>query len=147
WSGSQMRSTVLGSGSTPTSPAGNTLLAALPADLRAIMKPCTKYSDNTGGGADTASYVTATTEYLFLLSKFEYDGSAGGSNNSAEKTFQAQYPYYKAGNSHDKTDSSVNAWTRSVYLMETTNFVISVTGGFSYGSAYFSFALAPGFCA
>ena len=41
-----MRSKVLGSASSPTSPTANTLLAALPADLRAVMKSCTKYTDN-----------------------------------------------------------------------------------------------------
>lgn len=56
WNNSHMRKPVLGSNSTSaTSPTANTLLAALPADLRAVMKPATKYSDNTGGGHDTAS--------------------------------------------------------------------------------------------
>ena len=71
-----MRKTVLGSNSaSATSPTANTLLAALPADLRAVMKPATKYSDNTGGGSDTASYVTSTTDLLPLLSEFEYHGA------------------------------------------------------------------------
>ena len=72
WANSHMRKTVLGSDASPTSPRANTLLAALPADLRAVMKPITKYSDNTGGGNNTASYVTSTTDYLFELAEFEY---------------------------------------------------------------------------
>ena len=37
WAKTQMRSTVLGAASDPTNPTANTLLAALPADLRAVM--------------------------------------------------------------------------------------------------------------
>ena len=70
WSSSHMRKTVLGSDSSPTSPTANPLLAWRPSDLRAVMKSVTKYSDNTGGGSNTASYVTATTDYLWLLSEF-----------------------------------------------------------------------------
>lgn len=75
WNGSSMRKTLLGNSGTPTSPPSGSLLAALPPDLRAVMKAVTKYSDNTGGGSDTASYVTSTTDYLFLLSEFEYHGA------------------------------------------------------------------------
>lgn len=65
WSNSYMRKTLLGNSGTPSSPPANSLLATLPSDLRAVMKPVTKYSDNTGGGSDNASYVTSTTDYLF----------------------------------------------------------------------------------
>lgn len=70
WAGSRMRKNVLGSDRSPTSPLSGTLLAALPSDLRSNMKTVTKYTDNTGGGSNTASYVTSTTEALFLLSEF-----------------------------------------------------------------------------
>ena len=98
WANSHMRKTVLGSDATPTSPRANTLLAALPSDLRAVMKPITKYSDNTGGGNNTASYVTSTTDYLPLLSEFEIQGTRSYAN-SAEQNYQQQYAYYQAGNS------------------------------------------------
>ena len=39
---------------------------ALPSDLRAVMKSCTKYTDNKGGG-NTASNVSSTTDYLCLI--------------------------------------------------------------------------------
>lgn len=82
------------------------------------MKPATKYSDNTGGGSDTASYVTSTTDLLPLLSEFEYHGARTYAN-SAEKNYQAQYDYYKAGNSrvhyrHNATGTAALAWCRSV---------------------------------
>ena len=152
WNGSYMRKTVLGNSGTPSSPPANSLLAALPADLRAVMKPITKYSDNTGGGNNTASYVTATTDYLTLLAEFEYHGSRSYAN-SAEQNYQKQYDYYKAGNSkvhyrHDNTGSAVHAWTRSAYAGNSTAFCLVITDGTPIGDgADYSWALAPGFAA
>mgnify|MGYP002615697646 CR=1 FL=1 len=152
WAGSHMRTTVLGSDTTPTSPRANTLLAALPADLRAVMKPITKYSDNTGGGSNTASYVTSTTDYLPLLSEFEVQGARSYAN-SAEQNYQQQYAYYQAGNSkvhykHDATGTAADAWCRSVRATNTNIFCRVNTGG-SAGTDYAddSWAVAPGFAA
>lgn len=151
WNNSHMRKTVLGSNSTSaTSPAANTLLAALPADLRAVMKPATKYSDNTGGGSDTASYVTSTTDLLPLLSEFEYHGARTYAN-SAEKNYQAQYDYYKAGNSkvhykHNATGTAAYAWCRSVGSGNDYYFCrVYSDGGARTSSAGGSWALAPCF--
>ena len=151
WNNSHMRKTVLGSNSaSATSPAANTLLAALPADLRAVMKPATKYSDNTGGGSDTASYVTSTTDLLPLLSEFEYHGARSYANR-AEKNYQAQYDYYKAGNSkvhykHNATGTAAYAWCRSVYSGNGNRFCLVYSDGSAYGgSADASWALAPCF--
>ena len=152
WNGSYMRKTVLGNSGTPSSPPANSLLAALPADLRAVMKPITKYSDNTGGGNNTASYVTATTDYLTLLAEFEYHGSRSYAN-SAEQNYQKQYDYYKAGNSkvhyrHDNTGSAVYAWTRSANAGTSDNFCLVNTDGTpTHGNADRSWALATGFAA
>ena len=120
WNGSYMRKTLLGNSGTPSSPPANSMLAALPSDLRAVMKSVTKYSDNTGGSPDNASYVTSTTDYLFLLAEFEYHGARSYAN-SAEKNFQLQYSYYKAGNSkvkykHGETGTAAYHWCRSVYV-------------------------------
>ena len=150
WSNSHMRKTVLGNSGAPSSPPANSLLAALPADLRAVMKSVSKYSDNNGGGYDTASYVTATTDWLFLLAEFEYHGKRSYAN-SAEQNYQKQYDYYKAGNSkvhyrHDSTGSAVNAWTRSAYSGNGSSFCLVVTDGTPIGDhADNSRALAPGF--
>ena len=97
WKESHMRNTVLGSANNPASPTANTFMAALPSDLRAVMKPCTKYSDNTGGTANTESAVTATADYLWLLSEFEIQGTRKYANQY-EQNSQMQYDYYKAGN-------------------------------------------------
>ena len=152
WANSHMRKTVLGSDASPTSPRANTLLAALPADLRAVMKPITKYSDNTGGGNNTASYVTSTTDYLPLLSEFEYHGTRTYAN-SAEQNFQQQYAYYQAGNSkvhykHNATGTAAYAWCRSVNAADTNNFCrVGTNGNASGNGAYRSWAVAAGFAA
>lgn len=152
WSNSHMRKTVLGNSGTPSSPPANSLLAALPADLRAVMKSVYKYTDNTGGGSDTASYVTATTDYLFLLAEFEYHGKRTYAN-SAEQNYQKQYDYYKAGNSkvhyrHDNTGSAVYAWTRSANSSYGSYFCrVDTDGTPSNDYADRSWALAPGFAA
>ena len=150
WNGSYGRKEVLGNSGTPTSPPANSLLAALPADLRAVMKPVTKYSDNTGGGSDNASYVTATTDYLFDLSEFEVQGSRTYAN-SAEKNYQLQYAYFKAGNSkitynHGNTGTAVWCCSRSVNYSYTSLFCMTSTGGSaSIANAYDSGGRAPGF--
>ena len=150
WNGSYMRKTLLGNSGTPSSPPANSMLAALPSDLRAVMKSVTKYSDNTGGSPDNASYVTSTTDYLFLLAEFEYHGARSYAN-SAEKNFQLQYSYYKAGNSkvkykHGETGTAANHWCRSVYVGNTYSFCLVDTGGSAGSSdAYRSWGAAPGF--
>ena len=114
------------------------------------MKPATKYSDNTGGGSDTASYVTSTTDLLPLLSEFEYHGARTYAN-SAEKNYQAQYDYYRAGNSkvhyrHNATGTAAYVWCRSV----TSGYYYIFCRVYSDGSAGinaagYSWALAPCF--
>ena len=150
WNGSYMRKTLLGNSGTPSSPPANSMLAALPSDLRAVMKSVTKYSDNTGGSPDNASYVTSTTDYLFLLAEFEYHGARSYAN-SAEKNFQLQYSYYKAGNSkvkykHGETGTAAYHWCRSVYVGHTSDFCLVYTNGSAnYTDAYHSWGAAPGF--
>ena len=114
------------------------------------MKPATKYSDNTGGGSDTASYVTSTTDLLPLLSEFEYHGARSYAN-SAEKNYQAQYDYYKAGNSkvhykHNATGTAASVWCRSVHSSYATSFCRVYSDGCAYTTtAFYSWALAPCF--
>ena len=152
WAKTQMRSTVLGAASDPTNPTANTLLAALPADLRAVMKSVTKYTDNTGGGSNSASAVTATTDYLWLLAEFEVFGSRTYANSS-EPSSQAQYEYFKAGNSkiaykHSAAETAAAWRLRSPYYTNTSYFCAVDSGGGAYFySAYRSLALVPGFAA
>lgn len=150
WNGSYMRKTLLGNSNAPTSPLANSYMAALPSDLRAVMKSVTKYSDNTGGGSNTASYVTATTDYLFLLAEFEVQGSRSYAN-SAEQTYQLQYDYFKNGNSkiaykYNATGTAVCWWLRSAYCGNSSRFCrVDTNGSANNHYAYYSLALAPGF--
>ena len=125
--------------------------SAMPSDLQAVLKTTTKYSDNTGGDSNTASYVTATSEEVFLLAEFEVFGARSYAN-SAEQNYQTQYAYYSAGNSkvkyrHSATGSTAFWWLRSVYAGYSYSFCIVNTSG-SAGSTYafFSFGFAPAFC-
>lgn len=151
WNDSYGRKTLLGNSGTPTSPPANSFMAALPADLRAVMKPVTKYTDNTGNARNTSGAVTATTDYLFFLAEFEVQGARSYANQY-EQNYQAQYDYYKAGNSkikyrHDATGTSVYHWCRSAFYGNSRNFCgVYTDGSASIHAAYLSFGLAPGFC-
>ena len=124
---------------------------AMPSDLQAILKTVTKYSDNTGGGSNTASYVTATTDDIFLLAEWEVFGARSYAN-SAEQNYQAQYAYYSAGNSkvryrHSATGSTAFWWLRSVDADGSTAFCrVNPSGSASYVSANGSYGFAPAFC-
>lgn len=151
WRNSYMRDDILHSGTAPTSPGTNTFMSVLPSDLRAVMKSCTKYTDNTGGGSDTASYVTSTTEYLPLLAEFEVFGKRD-SANSAEQNYQQQYQYYKNGNSKmlhgagaQSSDTNVIWWLRSPYYINDYSFCSVASGDYYDVHAYFSFGVAPCF--
>lgn len=149
WNGCTMRTTVLNQ--NPTSPAANSFMAALPSDLRAVMKSVTKYSDNTGGSSNAASAITATTDYLFLLSEFEVQGARTYASQY-EQNSQLQYDYYKAGNTkvfnkHNATTTTAFWWLRSVRAGYTTYFCIVGTGGSPYdGNSGGSYGVAPAFC-
>lgn len=131
---------------TATSPVANTLMAALPADLRAVMKPITKYTNNDSGGA-TAGNLSASIDYLPLLSEFEVFGTISQSNTD-EQNYQMQYSYYSVGNSKEKyshsgTDSkSLNWWERSTRQRDAGEFCMcSKISGFIRGRV--SAGLAP----
>lgn len=149
WASSQMRTNICG---TSLSSYSGTIIAVIPAALRAVLKPVTKYTDNTAnGGGSTASYVTATTDYFFLLSEFEVFGSISYGNTN-EKNKQAQYAYYSAGNSkikykHDGTSTAAYWWLRSPSASTSYRFVLVITDGtVGISTAYTSLGFAPGFC-
>ena len=149
WASSQMRTNICG---TSLSSYSGTIIAVIPAALRAVLKSVTKYTDNTAnGGGSTASYVTATTDYFFLLSEFEVFGSISYGNTN-EKNKQAQYAYYSAGNSkikykHDGTSTAAFWWLRSPGASDSGRFVVVDADGTVYRSnARYSLGFAPGFC-
>ena len=148
WKSSNMRTAICG---TSLSSYSGTIIAVIPAALRAVLKSVTKYTDNTGGGSSEASNVTATTDYFFLLSEFEVYGSISNGNTN-EKNKQAQYAYYSAGNSkikykHDGTSTAAFWWLRSPRASYSYNFMIVFTNGtVSFYGAGSSLGFAPGFC-
>ena len=139
WESSRMRSTTL-----------PLVKSALPSDLQAVLKTTTIYSDNTGGGSDTASYVTATQDELYLLAEFEIFGARTRAN-SAERNHQQQYAYYVAGNSkikyrHDSTATAGQWWERSVRASNDLAFCfVRADGGASAYDAFGSLGLAFAF--
>ena len=148
WASSQMRTNICG---TSLSSYSGTIIAVIPAALRAVLKSVTKYTDNTGGGSTASSAVTATTDYFFLLSEYEVFGSISYANSN-ESSKQAQYAYYSAGNSkikykHDGTSTAAYWWLRSPRASNSYHFVIVYTDGtVSYSYAHSSLGFAPGFC-
>lgn len=148
WKSSQMRTNICG---TSLSSYSGTIIAVIPAELRAVLKSVTKYTDNTGGGSTAASAVTATTDYFFLLSEYEVFGSISYANRN-EPSKQAQYAYYSAGNSkikykHNGTSTAASWLLRSLVMGNSSNSVLVYTDGTvqSY-PARFSLGFAPGFC-
>ena len=150
WNGSYMRKTLLGNSNTPASTLENSLMAALPSDLLAVMKTVTKYTDNTGGGSNSSGNVTATADYLFLLAEFEVFGTRYWANQY-EQNSQKQYDYYKAGNSrvaynHSAVSTAVWWWRRSAYYNNSGMFCdVTTDGGYDFNTAASSAGLRPGF--
>lgn len=148
WKSSQMRTNICG---TSLSSYSGTIIAVIPAALRAVLKSVTKYTDNTGGGSTAASAVTATTDYFFLLSEYEVFGSISYANSN-ESSKQAQYAYYSAGNSkikykHNGTSTAARWWLRSPRASSSGIFVFVGTGGSVYHDyASYSIGFTPGFC-
>ena len=147
WSSSYMRTKILG---TSLSSYSGTFIGVLPAALRAVLKSVTKYTNNTGNST-SASVVTATTDYAFLLSEYEVFGSISYANSN-ESSKQAQYAYYSAGNSkikynHSATSTAVVWWLRSPRASHSSRFVFVTADGTVDGSyASYSRGVAPGFC-
>ena len=150
WNSSYMRNNICGTSKTSTS---GRIMGAIPADLRNALKSVTKYTDNTANdGGSVSSYVTATTDFFFLLSEYEVFGNITHSN-SYEANYQQQYAYYSAGNSkvkyrHNSTGSAAFWWLRSPGEGNSDGFVIVTTDGTADGHyrAHASFGFAPGFC-
>ena len=139
WKSSYMRTSIIPS-----------FKQALSSDLRSVLKTVTIYSDNTGGGQDNASYVTSTTDDVYLVAEFEVFGSRARAN-STEQNYQTQFVYYKNGNSkikyrHSSTSSSAWWWERSPYYDNSTTFCfVTANGGADYYGASCSNGFAPVF--
>ena len=151
--GAQKTTSVVGydaPANTATSPVANTLMAALPADLRAVMKPITKYTDAVGNSSNVAANVKTSVDYLPLLAEFEIFGTRSYANQY-EQNSQVQYDYYKSGNSkvkyrHSATGSTAVWWERSPFYGSTGTFCfVNANGGATSDFASYSLGLAPAF--
>ena len=153
--GSAKTTSVVGydaSSTCATNPVANTLMAALPSGLRAVMKPMTKYTDGKGNSSNTEANVVATIDYLPLLAEFEIFGARSHANRY-EQNKQKQYDYYAAGNSknkyrHSATDANPTTaaywWQRSAYSSNGTYFCpVDANARSNAIGAYFSYGIAP----
>ena len=154
WANSAMRRLLNGTGNY-VYPTAGTLFAALPYDLRSTIKKISKYTDNTGGTTNAESAVTATTDYLFLLSEFEVQGTCTFASTH-EQNFQKQYSYYEDGNSpifyrSSAAGSAARWWLRSPRRSSTSGFcrVGNPSGGNDAAGAQnsgYSNGITIGFC-
>lgn len=89
---------------TATNPVPNTFMAALPSDLREVMKPIKKKTAISR--SDDTMSILVTIDYLPLLSAKEVFGNDSSLDTwyttSFEGVFSEQYAYYKAGNPKSK---------------------------------------------
>jgi len=138
WNGSLMRTVIC-----------SAFKSALPSAWQNVIASTTKYTDNTGGSSNTASYVTVTTDDIFLLAEYEVFGSRSYAN-SAEQNYQLQYDYYKNGNAkifhNHNTSITCHWWLRSPCAGRSDRFCLVNTSGSVYSaSAYNLYGFAPGF--
>lgn len=129
-----------------TNPVANTLMAALPSDLRAVIKPMTKYaSKNTSNEGLTLDSVVPSIDYLPLPSTCEvFDSSTPSDYN------QKRYAYFAAGNSvvkYKHKSTSYGAYWGLRTPDGTNNYFSSVyytNGGYlTGGGCEYSGGLAP----
>jgi hypothetical protein len=129
-------------------------MAALPVELRAVMKPMTKYSNNVGGQGTTqgdgngAGKVTVSIDYLPLLAEFEIFGEIKYANSS-EPSKQQQYDYYAAGNStvkyshSDTTEKQIWLGRSATYIYGCKVCLTAADGTQSYGVPSSPQGIAP----
>ena len=121
---------------------------AMPSDLQAVLRTRTIYTDNTGGGTNNSSNVTATTDTVYIPSEFEVQGSRKYAN-SYEKKHQQQLAYYKNGASKiryksDDTSTAAWWWCRSPNYYDSSGFCDVDTGGSpSADNALYANGFAP----
>jgi hypothetical protein len=133
-----------------TSPVANTLMAALPKDLREVMKPMTTYADSKGNYSNLEENVTASVDYLPLMAAHEI--GVGSLPNQYEANKLAKYEYHDVTNhdikckkyNHTNPATSVTWFTRSAQRNGDESFeIVATSGGANSGYASKSRGLAP----
>lgn len=139
WNGSLMRTTTIPE-----------FISCLPSDLQSALKAVNKYTDNTGDLSNVQANVTATQDKVFLLAEYEIYGTRSYANQY-EQNSQAQYDYYKNGNSkrmyNDQvTGNAVRWWERSPHSSSSAVFCrVDNSGDVGGANANYSLGFAPAF--
>ena len=175
WKGSDLRYDILGATGTPpsdygkehttsnegydataatlTDPKADTLLAALPADFRNVLRLWTRWVDAVGNNLNVEESIKATVDAVTLLSEFEICGSRHYANQY-EQNHQIQMAYYSAGNDtthflHHDTSKAAFWKTCSPAFLESGNANyfsdIAWNGQINFGNALGVNAIAPAF--
>lgn len=150
WQSSYMRNYSLSNRTSPEAPESNSFMLILPEELRNNMTSVRKFTDNKGDAVNTPSAVTATVDYLFLLSPYEVSGNTEGAN-AHESTGQERYSYYLQGNSwlaysYDDTTYKITYWFRSPAGSSAGYFMSYSRYGFNSDNARLSNGICPCFC-
>ena len=172
WRGCDLRYDILGATSTPASqhnnissssnigynavtatiafPKSNTLMAALPNDMRNILKLWNRYIDYSGyySNADANCSTPTIDAGISLLTEYEIFGQYSYCS-SAEPNHQKQMKYYELGNNTQKCN--YNYQNQAIYWWEASpSTTISSFGCAAPSSnsqdkktAYYSLGLAP----
>jgi len=121
WADSRMRNYICG---TSLTSSNYTVISALPAELKSVLKSVPKYTDSIGNGSvESRANVTSVNDYVFLLAEYEVFGDfTPGYANTYEDYYQQQYAYYRDNNSSYKqrygfsTSSGIGASTVKWWL-------------------------------
>ena len=149
WLTSNIRNAVLGADvDSPLSPKENTFLSVLPLELREVLRPCPKYTNNVYNSM--SSNMTLTPEIIFLLSQYEYYGTNSDQTTEDEKNYQKQYEYYANGGSqakkrHNRITATARDWTRSVVKGWRGWTHVNRDGTSYYEAPNADFGIAPAF--
>lgn len=122
----------------------------LSSDLQAVIRITNLYTDNRGYNGISEIEVTANSNGVYYLAEYEVFGVNKYANTN-EPAQQAQYAYYKAGNSKvkyhsDNTSTAATWWLRSSDRNTSGNFCsVGTDGSAVRHSAYASYGAAPCF--
>lgn len=135
---------------TIDNPVTNTLMSALPSDLRAALRLWNRYIDYKGDQSNSDSNCSSPTiDAISVLSEYEIFG-ASSISNQYEQNHQKQMAYYSAGNSKIKTRADTGGsayyWMASPYRFNNAAFgEVSSKGTSGNNSAHGSSGFAPAF--
>ena len=112
-----------------TNPKSDTLMAAIPSDLRNALAQMTVYTDNVGNKGTASSNVTASIDYFILPAPYELYGTTNNFQNEYEINRQSQFAYYLGSDNSKKvfynwndTSTASLYWTRSPYKSGSSSF-------------------------